>query len=109
MGYEELKKYNSFKQNSFVKNEHSKESDLSAAEEQKNISSTSLLKGQNKHLYGELMQAQREIKELREDIASLFQLFTENSDEQLSEQEAREVYMKFKVDPRHLINRKQKK
>lgn len=70
----------------------------------KTLSRTSLLDGQNKHLYAQLMQAEREIKDLKQDIASLYLIISGGEAQKLSPQEGREIYMEFKNDEKHIAN-----
>jgi hypothetical protein len=84
--------------------------ELSNSEKDKVLMTTSILNGQNKYLLGLVANQAREIKELREDIASLYaMLMVPESKGELTPQETREVYSAFKEDERHLLNRKIKK
>ncbi|MEO6304721.1 MAG: hypothetical protein ABIP51_16285 [Bacteroidia bacterium] len=67
----------------------------------------SILNGQNKHLHATIMMQAKEIKELREDIASLYSMLMEPDEvDDLTPEETRERYVGFKEDKRHLLNRK---
>ena len=70
---------------------------------------TSVLDGQNKALYSRIFSTERELKELKEDLASIYaMLMNPDEVEEVTPEEAREKYMKFKKDARHLLNRKVK-
>lgn len=69
----------------------------------------SILESQNKHLYSLVNTQAREIKELKEDIATLYSmLMGDDSEEAISDIDAKDRYMIFKTDKRHLLNRKVK-
>lgn len=70
---------------------------------------TSVLDGQNKALYSRIFSLERELKDLKEDLASIYAMLM-NPDEvgKTTPEEAREKYMNFKKDARHLLNRKVK-
>src|ERR1044072_4527882 len=76
---------------------------------QEKVPEDSILGGPNKSLYQQLYMQSKEIKELKEDIASLYCMLMGEDDYELTEQEARERYMIFKTNKKHLINRKVKK
>jgi hypothetical protein len=73
------------------------------------IPEDSILGGPNKSLHQQLYIQAKEIKELKEDLASLYSMLMGDGEDEVSEQEVRERYMVFKTDRRHLINRKRKK
>jgi len=65
----------------------------------------SILK-QNGHLLSQVMVLKRENEELKEDIASLYSIITSEHHPFLTKEDRHELYMAFKQDKRHLINRK---
>lgn len=86
------------------------EFDLTGKQKEMALLKTSALDGQNKHLYSQILGLQRTVKELTEDLASIYSMFMEpDGVDEMSEEEARERYMVFKQDARHLLNRKIKK
>lgn len=83
---------------------------LTGKEKEMALLKTSALDGQNKHLYSQILELQRTVKELKEDLASLYSMFVEPDEaDEMSVEDARERYMALKQDARHLVNRKVKK
>lgn len=86
------------------------EFNLSNQEKDKVLMTNSILNGQNKYLLGVINNQAREIKELKEDIGSLYAIIMNPEGvSALTPEETKEAYFDFKKDPRHLLNRKIKK
>ena len=81
-----------------------------SSEEEKLVMTNSILTGQNSYLNGRILQQEREIKTLREDIASLYSMIKSDDASEITEQDLREEYYdKFRTDERHLRMRINKK
>ena len=66
-----------------------------------------LLDGPHKHLVTKYCELEREVKILKEDLASLYlMLLGDDLPETMTLEEIREQYFKFRLDKRHLSNKK---
>lgn len=86
------------------------EFDLSGKQKEQALLKTSLLDGQNKHLFTQILVLQRQMKEMMENFGSIYSMIMEpDGVDEMTNEEARERYMEFRKDLRHLINRKTNK
>lgn len=66
-----------------------------------------LLEGPHKHLIAKYTEIDREIKFIKEDLSSLYlMIMNEDLPETMTLQEIREQYFKFRLDKRHLSNKR---
>lgn len=82
--------------------------ELSNFDKEKALLSNSLIEGNNKYLFASIIALRRELKEVKEDLTSLYLMITEPEDiDKLTKEEIGDKYLNFKNDIRHLLNRKQ--
>lgn len=59
----------------------------------------------NGYLYGKIHQLEKEIKNLRYDIASLFTMLENKTEGNLTPEDARKLYYDFRTNKKHILNR----
>lgn len=115
MSFDRLKKFSSGSstqpENPYAKKTTTKASTTSDSpaaltDVEKEVLRSSLLEGQNKHLYSRILVLEGELKELREDITTLYSIIMGEDDSDITPTEARDKYFKFRTDKRHILNRR---
>jgi len=111
MSFDKFKKFKNPYINSSLENEDNKYekqyNKQKSSSENEFEAEKGILDGPYRHLVTKYTEIDREIKFIKEDLSTLYlMIMNENLPETMTLQEIREQYFKFRLDKRHLSNKK---